>query len=160
MAKTEKPTNTEKEQVKSSAETEERSKAEPVKKAVKSEEKPEKTAKVEKKEEQKADLFTTFNVGDTVKVNYKIVEAGKERIQPFEGIVLAKKGEGISKTFIVRKLGNRGVGVERIFPVYSPKIASIDVVRKGKVRRAKLYYLRQQRSKKEAKIKELAKPAK
>ncbi|MGN0822190.1 MAG: 50S ribosomal protein L19 [Candidatus Gallimonas sp.] len=82
-----------------------------------------------------------FNVGDTVKVGYRIIEGGKERIQNFEGVVIAKKNGGIRETFTVRRL-SFGVGVERCFPLHSPKVASITVVRAGKVRRAKLYYLR------------------
>jgi large subunit ribosomal protein L19 len=104
--------------------------------------------------EQKIEIDKQFRAGDTVKVNYKIIEGGKERIQPFEGVVLSKRGMGISKTFTVRRVGSKNIGVERIFPLYSPKIASVDVLKKGKVRRAKLYYLRQQRSKKDSKIKE------
>ena len=82
-----------------------------------------------------------FNVGDTVKVGYKIIEGGKERVQNFEGVVIAKKNGGISETFTVRHI-SYGIGVEKTYPLHSPKIASITVVRKGKVRRAKLYYLR------------------
>ena len=82
-----------------------------------------------------------FNVGDTVKVGYKIIEGGKERVQNFEGVVIAKRNGGISETFTVRHI-SYGVGVEKTYPLHSPKIASITVVRKGKVRRAKLYYLR------------------
>ena len=82
-----------------------------------------------------------FRVGDTVRVDVKIIEGKRERIQAFEGIVMARKGSGVSETFTVRKI-SYGVGVERVFPVHSPKIASITVVRKGKVRRAKLTYLR------------------
>ena len=82
-----------------------------------------------------------FNVGDTVKVGYKIIEGGKERIQNFEGVVIAKKNGGISETFTVRHI-SYGVGVEKVYPLHSPKIAYIKVVKKGKVRRAKLYYLR------------------
>ena len=82
-----------------------------------------------------------FNVGDTVKVGFKVIEGTKERIQNFEGVVIAKKHSGIRESFTVRRL-SFGVGVERTFPLHSPKIASITVVRKGKVRRAKLYYLR------------------
>ena len=93
-----------------------------------------------------------FNVGDTVKVGFKIIEGGKERVQNFEGIVIAKKNGGISETFTVRHI-SYGVGVEKVFPLHSPKIASITVVRKGKVRRAKLYYLRS-RTGKAAKVKE------
>ena len=82
-----------------------------------------------------------FNVGDTVKVGFKIIEGGKERVQNFEGVVIAKKNGGISETFTVRHI-SYGVGVEKTYPLHSPKIAHITVVRKGKVRRAKLYYLR------------------
>lgn len=82
-----------------------------------------------------------FSVGDTVRVGFKVIEGTKERIQNFEGVVIAKKHGGIRESFTVRRL-SFGVGVERTFPVHSPKIASISVVKKGKVRRAKLYYLR------------------
>lgn len=82
-----------------------------------------------------------FNVGDTVRVGFKVIEGTKERIQNFEGVVIAKKHGGIRESFTVRRL-SFGVGVERTFPVHSPKIASITVVKRGKVRRAKLYYLR------------------
>ena len=82
-----------------------------------------------------------FNIGDTIKVHVKIKEGDKERIQIFEGTVIAKKHGGIQETFTVRRL-SYGVGVERTFTVNSPKIDKIDVVRRGKVRRAKLYYLR------------------
>ena len=93
-----------------------------------------------------------FNVGDTVKVGFKIIEGGKERVQNFEGVVIAKKNGGISETFTVRHI-SYGIGVENTFPLHSPKIASITVVRKGKVRRAKLYYLRNLTGK-AAKVKE------
>lgn len=82
-----------------------------------------------------------FRVGDTVKVNYKIIEGNKERVQAYEGIVIAIKNSGVAKNFIVRKISS-GVGVERTFPMNSPKIDSVEVIRKGKVRRAKLTYLR------------------
>lgn len=82
-----------------------------------------------------------FRVGDTVRVDVKIIEGNKERIQAFEGIVVARKNGGVSETFTVRKISS-GVGVERIFPIHSPKIAGITVVKKGKVRRAKLTFLR------------------
>ena len=82
-----------------------------------------------------------FSVGDTVKVSVKVIEGTKERIQAFEGIVIAKRNGGIRETFTVRRI-SYGIGVERTFPVHSPKVARIDVVRRGKVRRAKLYYLR------------------
>lgn len=82
-----------------------------------------------------------FRVGDTVKVDVKIIEGNKERVQAFEGTVIARKGSGISETFTVRKI-SYGVGVERVFPVHSPKIANITIIKNGKVRRAKLNFLR------------------
>ena len=82
-----------------------------------------------------------FRVGDTIRVNAKIIEGKRERIQAFEGTVISRKGGGVSETFTVRKV-SYGVGVERIFPLHSPKIAGITVVKKGKVRRAKLTFLR------------------
>ncbi|MGD8869161.1 MAG: 50S ribosomal protein L19 [Gemmatimonadales bacterium] len=90
--------------------------------------------------------------GDTVRVMVRVVEGEKERLQPFEGVCIARKGGGLRETFTVRKVSG-GVGVERIFPIHSPSIADLKVLRKGKVRRAKLYYLRQLRGKK-ARIKE------
>ena len=90
--------------------------------------------------------------GDTVRVHIKIVEGEKERIQVFEGVVIARKGKKISETVTVRKI-SYGVGVERIFPVNSPNIAKVEVTRKGKVRRAKLYYLRDKKGK-QAKVAE------
>ena len=95
----------------------------------------------------------SFNVGDTVKVSFKVIEGTRERIQIFEGTVIAKRHGGISETFTVRRL-SFGIGVERTFPLHSPKIAKVDVVRRGKVRRAKLYYLRG-RTGKAAKVKEI-----
>ncbi len=95
-----------------------------------------------------------FNVGDTVKVMIKVIEGDRERLQAFEGIVIARKHGGISETFTVRRL-SFGVGVEKTFPIHSPKVADIIVTRRGKVRRAKLYYLRA-RTGKAAKVKELA----
>lgn len=94
-----------------------------------------------------------FNIGDTVKVSFKVIEGTRERIQIFEGVVIAKRHGGISETFTVRRL-SFGIGVERTFPLHSPKIAKVDVVRRGKVRRAKLYYLRG-RTGKAAKVKEI-----
>ena len=82
-----------------------------------------------------------FRVGDTVRVGVRIIEGKKERVQAFEGVVISRKGYGVSETFTVRKMSG-GVGVERIFPIHSPKLDSIEVVRKGKARRAKLYYAR------------------
>ena len=93
-----------------------------------------------------------INVGDTVRVHVKIKEGSRERIQVFEGTVIAKKHGGIEETFTVRRI-SYGVGVEKVFPVHSPSIATIEVVRHGFVRRAKLYYLRE-RSGKSARIKE------
>lgn len=89
-----------------------------------------------------------FGSGDTVRVHYRAIEGDKERIQPFEGIVLAKRGEGESKTFTVRKIASRGIGVERIFPLSSPNIEELEVVKHGKARRSKLYYLRKKLGKK------------
>ena len=83
-----------------------------------------------------------FRVGDTVKVGVRIIEGKKERVQAFEGIVISRKGEGVSETFTVRKMSG-GIGVERTFPIHSPKLESIVVTRKGKARRAKLYYARE-----------------
>ena len=93
-----------------------------------------------------------FNVGDLVKVHVKIKEGDRERIQVFEGTVIAKKHGGISETFTVRRV-SYGVGIERIFPIHSPKVDKVEVIRQGKVRRAKLYYLRDKIGK-AAKIKE------
>lgn len=93
-----------------------------------------------------------FNVGDTVRIDVKIREGQRERLQAFEGTVIAKNGSGISETFTVRRVAY-GVGVERVFPVHSPNVVSVKVVRYGKVRRAKLYYLRD-RVGKASKVKE------
>ena len=93
-----------------------------------------------------------FNVGDTVKVSVKVVEGTRERIQAYEGVVIAKRGGSISETFTVRRI-SFGIGVERTFPLHSPKITDIKVVKKGAVRRAKLYYLRNLTGK-AAKVKE------
>lgn len=94
-----------------------------------------------------------FRIGDTVKVHFKIIEGKTERVQVFEGIVIAKKRSGLRKTFTVRKI-SYGVGVERTFPLHSPKIQKIVRVREGKVRRAKLYYIRNRHGK-AAKVAEL-----
>ncbi|MBT3631593.1 MAG: 50S ribosomal protein L19 [Candidatus Marinimicrobia bacterium] len=93
-----------------------------------------------------------FKPGDTVSVDVKVIEGQKERIQVYEGNVIARTGKGITATFTVRKISN-GVGVERIFPLHAPTVAGVKVLRRGKVRRAKLYYLRKLRGKK-ARIKE------
>jgi large subunit ribosomal protein L19 len=90
--------------------------------------------------------FPDFKSGDTVRVHIKVVEAQKERIQVFQGAVIQVKGSGTGKTFTVRKITG-GMGVERIFPYHSPSITKVEVVRKGKVRRAKLFYLRQRKGK-------------
>jgi large subunit ribosomal protein L19 len=93
-----------------------------------------------------------FKPGDTVRVQIKVKESDKERLQIFQGTVIKRKGGGTSETFTVRKISS-GVGVERIFPLYSPNLTKIEVVRRGKVRRAKLYYLRKRKGK-AAKVKE------
>jgi large subunit ribosomal protein L19 len=95
---------------------------------------------------QLRDDHPAFQPGDTVSVHVRVIEGNKERIQRYEGIVIAIKGSGASRTFTVRKVSN-GVGVERIFPYASPKLAKVEVVREGRVRRAKLYYLRGLRGK-------------
>lgn len=102
--------------------------------------------------QQRTDL-PDFHIGDTVSVFVKVIEGDKERIQQFKGIVMGIKGSGNSKTFRVRKISN-GVGVERIFPINSPKIAKIEILKEGSVRRAKLYYLRKLTGKAATKIKE------
>ncbi len=94
-----------------------------------------------------------FRAGDTVKVHVRVVEGGRERVQVFEGVVIARNGEGLRASFTVRKV-SFGVGVERVFPLHAPIIQKIEVTRRGDVRRAKLYYLRE-RSGKSARIKEL-----
>jgi large subunit ribosomal protein L19 len=96
----------------------------------------------------------SFNVGDTVKVMVKVIEGNRERLQAFEGVVIARRHGGISETFTVRRM-SFGIGVEKTFPIHSPKVADIIVTRHGKVRRAKLYYLRA-RTGKAAKVKEMA----
>ena len=96
--------------------------------------------------------ITDFDIGDTVRVFVKVVEGDKERIQPFEGVVIARRGGSTRETFMVRKV-SFGIGVERIFPLYSPAIDKIEVLKRGRVRRAKLYYLRGKKGK-AAKIKE------
>ncbi|MGL1935948.1 MAG: 50S ribosomal protein L19 [Fibrobacterales bacterium] len=103
------------------------------------------------KENTKADL-PGVRAGDTVTVNFKVIEGNKERIQPFKGVVIQLKNAGIAKTITVRKISGQ-IAVERIFPVHSPRVDSIVVERKGKVRQAKIYYMRE-RSGKSARIKE------
>jgi len=107
------------------------------------------------REVEKAQMRTdvpAFRPGDTVVVSLRIVEGDKERVQDFEGLVIARKGEGLRETFMVRRV-SFGVGMERIFPVHSPRIEKIEVKRRGRVRRAKLYYLRELSGKK-ARIRE------
>ena len=104
-------------------------------------------------QEQLRNDIPEFTPGDSVKVHVKVVEGGKERIQIYEGVVTRRSHGGLKETFTVRKV-SQGIGVERTFPVHSPMLAKIEVERKGKVRRAKLYYLRK-RSGKSARIEEL-----
>lgn len=105
-------------------------------------------------EQLRKDTFE-FNVGDTIVVGYKIKEGNRERVQAFEGTVIKKQGKGSRATFTVRRV-SQGVGVERTFPLHSPRIDSLKVIRRGKVRRAKLFYLRDRQGK-AAKVKELKK---
>lgn len=93
-------------------------------------------------QEQLRDDVPHFGPGDTVRVHVKVVEGNRERIQPFEGIVIRRRGGGINENFTVRRIASHGVGVERTFPVHAPRVDHIDVLRNGQVRRAKLYYLR------------------
>jgi large subunit ribosomal protein L19 len=103
-------------------------------------------------QEQSRNELPAFRPGDTVRVQVRIVEGNRERVQAFEGIVIAISGSGVRRTFTVRKV-SYGVGVERIFPLHSPQIDAVQVVRRGKVRRAKLFYLRNLRGK-AARVKE------
>ncbi len=96
-----------------------------------------------------------FKAGDTVRVSVRIVENGKSRLQAFEGVVLARRGSGVAETFIVRKMSDK-IGVERVFPVHSPNVASIEVLKVGRVRRSKIFYLRERRGK-AARIKQILK---
>ena len=105
--------------------------------------------KIEKDQMEKISAERTlpeFGAGDTLKVDVKIVEGDKERVQAFEGLCIARSGGGLNENFTVRKI-SYGEGVERIFPIFSPKVAGITVLKRGKVRRAKLYYLRDRRGK-------------
>lgn len=103
--------------------------------------------------EQLKEELPSFNIGDTVRVHNRIKEGSRERIQMFEGTVIGRRGSGISETFTVRRIAY-GVGVEKTFPIHSPNVVKVDVTRRGKVRRAKLYYLRG-RVGKASKVKEL-----
>ena len=97
-------------------------------------------------QEQAKTGFPEFRPGDTVRVHFKVIESGRERIQVFEGTVIRRRGGGLGETFTVRRM-SYGVGVERTFPLHSPKIDRLEVVRRGRVRRARLYYLRKLRGK-------------
>ncbi len=103
-------------------------------------------------EQQQIDALTAeravpeFRPGDTLRVNVRVIEGNRERVQAFEGVCIARRNRGVNSSFTVRKI-SYGEGVERVFPLYSPRIDSVDVVRRGKVRRAKLYYLRDRRGK-------------
>jgi large subunit ribosomal protein L19 len=103
--------------------------------------------------EQIKSEIPAFNVGDTVRVSFKIVEGKTERVQAYEGLVIAVKNAGIGRTFTVRK-NSYGIGVERVFPLHSPRVENVEVLRRGRVRRAKLYYIRTKVGKK-SKVKEL-----
>ena len=105
--------------------------------------------------EQYRDDLPDFKAGDTVNVHVKIIEGNKERVQQFKGVCIQRRGEGATETFTVRKISS-GIGVERIFPIHSPTVEKIEVTRKGKVRRARLFYLRDKVGK-QARIKELKK---
>lgn len=108
-------------------------------------------AKIEK-EQSKSDI-PEFRVGDTVKVHTRVVEGDKERIQLFAGIVIARKGSGLNQAFTVRKI-SYGEGVERVFPLHSPKVAKIEITKHGRVRRARLHYLRSRKGKSAVLVKE------
>jgi large subunit ribosomal protein L19 len=103
------------------------------------------------------DDVPNFGPGDTVRVHVKVVEGNRERIQPFEGVVLRRRSGGVNENFTVRRIASHGIGVERTFPIHSPRIDKIDVLRHGRVRRAKLYYLRGLTGK-AARIKERRRP--
>jgi len=93
-------------------------------------------------QEQQRDDVPHFGPGDTVRVHVKVVEGNRERTQPFEGIVIRRRGGGINENFTVRRIASHGIGVERTFPIHAPRVDRIEVLRHGQVRRAKLYYLR------------------
>ena len=104
------------------------------------------------------DDIPDFGPGDTVRVHVKVVEGTRERVQPFEGLVISRRGGGINENFTVRRIASHGIGVERTFPLHAPRIDRIEVLRHGKVRRAKLYYLRGLTGR-AARIKERRRPA-
>lgn len=109
-------------------------------------------------EQEQQKEVPNFGPGDTVRVHAKVVEGTRERVQVFEGIVIRRRGGGINENFTVRRIASHGIGVERTFPIHSPRIDKIEVLRHGKVRRAKLYYLRG-RTGRAARIKERRRPA-
>lgn len=114
---------------------------------------------ISKKEEEKLlkaekHKIEDFRVGDTVRIYYKIIEGENTRIQPYEGIVIAFKGKGVSKTFTVRRIGADGVSIERIFPLHSPNITKLEVKRHGKVKKSKLYYLRKKKGRAAVRVKD------
>lgn len=104
--------------------------------------------------QQVKENIPAFGPGDTLRLQLKVVEGGKERLQAFEGICISRNGSGMNEMFTLRKIASHGVGVERVLPVHSPRIAEIKVIRKGDVRRAKLYYLRDRIGKAATKVKE------
>ena len=107
---------------------------------------------------QAAKKLPEFSAGDTVKVNVKVVEGNRERVQAYEGVVIAIKNSGMNSSFTVRKI-SYGEGVERVFPTYSPRIESVELMRRGQVRRAKLYYLRSRRGKSARIVEKVTTPA-
>ena len=108
---------------------------------------------VVEEKQMKTEGIPVFGTGDTVRVHVKVIEGGKERVQAFEGVVIKRRGSGIGETFTVRRVTN-GVGVERTFPLHSPRVDRIEVRRRGKVRRARLYYLRDRIGSKATRIKD------
>ena len=105
-------------------------------------------------QQQMKENLPDFGPGDTLRVQIKVVEGGKERLQAYEGICISRRGKGLGEVFTVRKIASHGVGVERILPVHSPRVAKIEVKRRGDVRRAKLYYLRKKLGKAATRVKE------
>ncbi len=108
--------------------------------------------------EQQRDDVPNFGPGDTVRVHVKVVEGARERVQPFEGVVIRRRGGGINENFTVRRIASHGIGVERTFPVHAPRVDRIEVLRSGHVRRARLYFLRG-RTGRAARIRERRRPA-
>ncbi len=108
--------------------------------------------------EQLRDDVPHFGAGDTVRVHVKVVEGTRERVQPFEGVVIRRRGGGINENFTVRRIASHGIGVERTFPIHAPRVDRIEVLRNGRVRRARLYFLRG-RTGRAARIRERRRPA-